>query len=192
MERDAIKKLRKRQIILINLLLLFILSVYFTVVMTIFMTSSQMNAIVGVIIFFYGLYGYVRKDKPTSFIPTFEKVAIYEKEKMGDEWNKQRKTNVISLFILSGIMLLNAVITSGGGSPAFTIDIFPPVLILVVVVILVMNLFTIIHIRKVDRSKSKADFAGYTLNMNIISIAVGIGITIVSVVLIILYFIVTK
>ena len=189
MEREAVKKLRKRQLILTNILLLLILSLYFFIVLVFALSTVQMNTIVAVCLFLYALYGYVRKNKATSFIPTFEKVAIYEKEKMGEEWNKQRKTNVVSLFILSGIMLLNAFISQGIEDAALTIELLPPILILLVIIVLVTNVFLMIHIRKVDRSRSQTDFAGYTLQTNLIGIVASIGIVFVMFILILLYFI---
>lgn len=189
MEHGAIKQLRKRQIVLTNILILMVVGLYFAVIMIFSLSLSQMNTITGVILFIYALYGYMRKDKTTSFIPIFEEIAIYEKEKMGDEWTKQRKTNGISLFILSGFMFLNAFITRWEDGPAFTIDMLLPIFVVLGIVILIVNLFLMIHIRKVDRSISKADFTGYTLRTNIIAITVGVGIAVIISVLLILYFV---
>ena len=46
----------------------------------------------------------LRKGYSTkSFIPIFEKVAVYEKEKMGKEWKKQRKSMWILNYFLSAL-----------------------------------------------------------------------------------------
>lgn len=192
MEFEVIRKMRKRQIVLTNMLLLVLLSIYFTITIVFSFSLSQTNTIVGVLLFLHALSMYIRKDTPKSFIPTFEKVAMYEKEKMGDEWIKQRKTNMFSMFVLSGLMFLNAYITQGTTGPVFDPVTFLPVFILLCIVILVTNVFLFIHIRKVDRSTSKSDFTGYTLHTNVIGVVVGFVIAVIFIFLVIFYVLITS
>lgn len=186
-----LRKLRKRQIILTNLITITILVIYFTVTIVLSFSLSRTNTIVGILFFINGLLMLIRRDSPKSFIPTFEKIAIYEKEKMGDEWSKQRKTNTISMFVLSGLMFLNAYITEGSIKPIFHEEAFYPIYILLCMVMLITNVFLFLHIRKVDKSISKSDFAGYTLKTNIIGIVIGLVIAVVFIFLVIFYLFVT-
>src|SRR5690606_40468387 len=55
--------------------------------------------------------GVVRGYSTKSIIPIFEQVATYEKEKMGIEWKKQRKTSIASSFFVSIVMFLNAMMS---------------------------------------------------------------------------------
>ena len=50
----------------------------------------------------------IKGDSTKSFIPIFEKVAIYEKQKMGNEWNKEKKGGNVWRLILSGFMFFQS------------------------------------------------------------------------------------
>ncbi|PWA09692.1 hypothetical protein DCC39_12680 [Pueribacillus theae] len=192
MDKIKIKQMRKKQLFVTNVLLLCLLSIYFTVISNFPVTMAEMFFVLGAWLFFQATVGFFKRNPTRSIIPIFEKVAIYEKEKMGDEWRKQRKTSVIVQFLLGGFMLFQFYWTHGSTDPMFEKDIMPALIVIFLVVIAMVNIQLLLHIKKVDHAKSAEDLAGYTKNVNVIGIATGVTIAFVMVVFIISYVMMTS
>jgi len=181
-----------KQIVVTNGLLLLMLMIYFILISVFPITISQLNGVLGAYLFIQAIYLFFQRNSTKSFIPIFEKVAIYEKHKMGNEWKKQRQTNFISLFLLSGVMLLNSYLTHGLTDTIFQTDIIFPLFIILLTVIAMVNTFLFLHIKKVDRANSLSDLKGYTRKSNLIGIVVGVIIAVFIFMFIISYVLITN
>jgi len=116
----------------------------------------------------------LRKGYSTkSFIPIFEKIAIYEKEKMGKEWKKQRKSMWITTYFLSGLFLFQSYLNRNYSASEIEFDL-PFMVILILLLLGLMNVSMYIHFRKVDKATSELDLKGYTWKSYGISIILGI------------------
>lgn len=132
---------------------------------------------------------YKKRDSTKSIFPILEQVAIYEKEKMGKVWVKQRKSAWIWQLLLSGIFFFQYYIGRDMSSDAFDIDL----LFMVGMVILLLISFNIIlfaHFWKVDRATSASDFKGYTWKWVVFSVVFGLIFTVAFFAFIIFYIIV--
>ncbi|WP_211277454.1 hypothetical protein [Ureibacillus manganicus] len=100
-------------------------------------------------------------------------MAIYEKQKMGKEWYKQRKVSYIWSLVLSCILFLQSFTNRGYTGNVVQLD-FKLMIIMTFVFLTMLNISLMIHNRKVDRSVSELDMKGYTWKSNIIAVAIGI------------------
>src|SRR5690606_6166438 len=91
-----------------NSLMVIIMISFFIVIDLFTITFSQFFLIIGIIALFQGVLGLIKGDSTKSVIPIIEKVAIYEKQKMGREWYKQRKVGYVWQLILSLLMFLQS------------------------------------------------------------------------------------
>ncbi|MGG3801837.1 hypothetical protein [Metabacillus fastidiosus] len=139
----------------------------------------------GAIILIQAIAGILKGDSTKSFIPIFEKVSNYEKEKMGIEWRRQRKMSYIWNILLSGWMFLQSYWSRDSSDPIL-ID-FTFKILLIIFIIAIINISLIMHIRKIDRSTSVSDIQGYTWKSTLIDVVVGLGFGLVIFVLTILY-----
>ena len=142
--------------------------------------------VLGLLILIQGIYGLIKGDSTKSFIPIFEKVAIYEKQKMGNEWNKEKKGGNVWRLILSGFMFFQSYMYRDLPYQTFEIDlIFGVVMVFFLVVFI--NVSLIIRFKRIDRSTSEVDLKGYTKESNIIGGAFGILFTLVVFIIAIIY-----
>lgn len=166
-----IKKLRVRQLLLLNGSILFFLAASYILQILIDITYSQMFIFLGIITLIQSILGWVKRNSAKSIFPVINQVAIYEKEKMGNEWSKQRTVGSIWTLLVSSILFLNAYFHSDSGD---ILSIEPVFLFFLTIAILVMtNISFVIHTRKVDGAQSPADFTGYTRNSNVRAIIFG-------------------
>ena len=108
-----------------------------------------------------------------SFIPIFEKVAIYEKEKMGKEWKKQRKSMWISNYLFSGLFFFQFYLNRNYSASEIEFDL-PFMVSLILLLLGLMNVSMYFHFRKVDKATTELDLKGYTWKMFGTSIILGI------------------
>lgn len=166
-----IKKLRVRQLLLLNGSILFFLAASYILQILIDITYSQMFIFLGIVTLIQSILGWVKRNSAKSIFPYIKQVAIYEKEKMGNEWSKQRTVGSIWTLLVSSILFFNAYFHSDSGE---ILKIEPMFLFFLTIAILALiNISMIIHSRKVDGAQSPADFTGYTRNSNVRAIIFG-------------------
>lgn len=186
MEPKELTSLRLRQaaatngLILIAIVILYIVTNIFTV------RFGQFFFILGGLILIQAVFGFIKGDSTKSLIPIFEKVAIYEKQKMGSEWYKQRKVSYIWNVILSCLLFLQSYWQRDSTESIFQIDLFLMSIMLFFLLIMI-NIGLIIHFRKVDNSTSVQEMKGYTWKSNLIAAAIGIVFGIIIVVITLSY-----
>lgn len=116
-------------------------------------------------------------DSTKSFIPIFEQVATYEREKMGSEWKKSRKSTIIWQFILCGMLLFQSQLNKDSADRIANIDISFMIFFILLTIVMV-NVSLLLHIRKVDRSEHELSLKGYTWKTNLKAVVVVIALSI--------------
>ncbi|MDZ5472877.1 hypothetical protein SM124_14180 [Bacillus sp. 31A1R] len=167
-----LKKMRVKQVATTNVLLIMSVTLYFTIISIFNITISQFFFVFGVITLLQAVYTFLKRSSTKSIIPIYEQVAIYEKEKMGKEWKKQRKSNSLWNLFLSGLMFFNFFINRGSTDVMFQFDL-GFILILVISVLFMVNLSLFLHIRKVDQARTADDLKGYTKELNVKGVIIG-------------------
>lgn len=126
----------------------------------------------GIIMLFLSIYGFIKKGSTKSFIPIFEQIAIYEKEKLGEEWKKEKRTENISRVVLSVLMFLQSVSFQYVTNPFLNIQ---PILLLFLlfVTLALINLSMLYRFRKIDRS-TEGELNGFTKESNMMSMVLGL------------------
>jgi hypothetical protein len=163
--------MRIKQFYATNGLILAGLTLYYFIINVLDVTFTQFFFVLGVVVLIQSVFGFLKGKDTRSLIPIFERVSIYEKEKMGSEWFKQRRSSHIWNLFLSAFMFLQAY-WNQGSSNVFKID-FLYMIILTVSILIIVNISFIIHIRKVDSSISEHDMKGYTWKSNLIGMVIG-------------------
>ncbi|MFC4410184.1 hypothetical protein ACFOZY_06985 [Chungangia koreensis] len=187
MDQKEIGQMRLKQVglmngIFITAMLLFYATTYFYPI-----RFTHFFFVLGTIVLIQGVYGMRKGSSTKSIFPHMEKVAIYEKEKMGNEWGKQRKAVHIWNLILSLILFIQAyTYQSNDSGELFQL---PPLLMLIIVffLLVLMNFSMIFHFRKVDRSTSEQELKGYTWKSNLVAAGIGIVFALLMMVNIISY-----
>lgn len=176
--------MRKKQIMTTNFLLFALFLIYLIIINIFPITISFLIGVLAVVLLIQASYLFINRNSTKSLLAIFEQVAIYEKEKMGAEWAKQRKTSAISLFFLSGMMFINAYLSRETTDHILQTDIIIPTSLIFFIILITVNILTLLHIKKVDESAAATEFTGYTRDTNIIGIFIGLLIAIVFIILI--------
>ncbi|MEH7235635.1 hypothetical protein [Bacillus sp. JJ1562] len=186
MGSKEIHKMRVNQILLINGTMLIVLILFFTIINVFTIRFPHFFFALAVFILIQSIYGFVKGDSTKSFIPILEKVATYEKQKMGDEWSKIRKVGNGWSFVLSIVMFSQFYMSLSFEDNTFQFD--PVIMLMMTLMILVgTNIAMLVHIRKVDRSTSESDMKGYTWKSNLLGAVFGVVFGLVIFVLTIYY-----
>ncbi|MDQ0214477.1 hypothetical protein J2S13_000873 [Oikeobacillus pervagus] len=172
MDPTEIDKMREKQIYIMNGLVISCLTIFFLIVHFFNVTQARFFFVLGVLLLIQVIIGFIKKDSTRSLIPILEKVAIYEKKKMGSEWYKQRKVTYVWNLILSSLMLMQSFWNLGSTHNVFQIK-FMFVFIFTIGMLTLVNISLIIHIRKVDGSNSELEMKGYTFKSNIVAVTIG-------------------
>lgn len=173
MDDKEIRKMRVKQLLITNLIIFSSVILFFTVVKIALISSFQYFFFLGILLALRGILGLVRGETTKSIIPIFEKVAVYEKGKMGSEWYKERKTNFIGNIIVSGFMFMQAYWYRILSEQPFQMDaIF--MITLLLFILLIINIASVVRFRKIDHSISSNELNGYTRKSNLIGAGVGI------------------
>ena len=178
MDPKELGQIRLKQVGIMNgLVIAFVLILY--VVTSLYpIKFSHFFLALGLLVLFQGIYGLIKGSSTKSIFPHVEKVAIYEKGKMGETWGKQRKVSHITSLILSILFFLQAFLNRDySAGHLFQID-FVYMLIIVFFLLLFMNVGMIFHFRKVDHSTSERDWKGYTWKTTLLGVVLGIVFTI--------------
>ncbi|MFD1739443.1 hypothetical protein ACFSCX_23460 [Bacillus salitolerans] len=178
MNVTELKNMRLKQIVFMNVMIVTVSIIYFIVIRTFGATQAQVFVILGIILLCQAVYGLGKGNSTKSFIPIFEKVAIYEREKMGKEWDKQRKTSSIMNLFLGALMFFQAFINRDSDAYFHQIEV-GFILFFGFMIVALVNIGLFIHIRKVDRSHSIEELKGYTRKLWIQAFILGFLFTIV-------------
>lgn len=186
MEPNEIRKMRVNQILLTNGAMLTVLILFFTMINIFTIRFPHFFFVLAVFILIQAIYSFIKRDSTKSFIPILEKVAIYEKQKMGAEWSKTRKVSSGSSILLSAVMFFQFYMSLEYEYGIFQID---PIIMLIMTLmaIVVTNIGMLVHFRKVDRSTSESDLKGYTWKTNLIAAVVGLVFGLALIILTIYY-----
>ncbi|KAB3537624.1 hypothetical protein F9231_15685 [Bacillus safensis] len=171
MEQAALKKMRTKQIIVSNLIACIMIVAFFILIQMSDIRFTHFFLCLGIIMLFLSIYGFIKKGSTKSFIPIFEQIAIYEKEKLGKEWEKEKRMDNIWKMILSGLMFFQSFSFQDVTNPVFdTSPIF--LLFLLIMALAIINISMLFRFRKIDRS-TEGELTGYTKESNIMAIALG-------------------
>ncbi len=173
MESTELSKMRLKQVAVTNVLILTAMIIFFTITNVFTITFGHFFLVLGVLMLIQGVFGFIKGDSTKSIIPIYERVAIYEKQKMGSEWYKLRKVGYVWNLILSCLLFFQSYWSRDTTDNVFQIDLMF-MFIMTFFLLVMINISLIIHFRKVDRSILELDLKGYTWKSNLIAIAVGI------------------
>ena len=185
MEQAALKKMRTKQIAISNLFVGLMIIVFFMLIQIVKIQLTHFLFCLGILMLIQGILGFIRKGTTKSFIPIFEKVAIYEKEKLGKEWEKEKRLDHMWKVILSGIMFIQSSTLRNVDN---VFDDVNPVLIifLFLMVLVILNISMLFRFRKIDRS-TVGELTSYTKESNIMAIALGFFMAIVIFIFIVIF-----
>ncbi len=151
MESKEISDMRLKQVALTNGLILTFIIIFFIVTNAFTIKFAHFFFVLGLLILIQGILGFIKGDSTKSFIPIFEKVAIYEKQKMRNEWYKERRVGNVWRLILSGFMFFQSYMYRDLTDQIFEIDLtFLSVMIFFLLVFI--NVSLIIRFKRIDRS----------------------------------------
>ncbi|EDW19961.1 hypothetical protein FO510_18010 [Bacillus pumilus] len=173
MEQAALKKMRTKQLTACNLIAGIMIVTFSIFFQTLHIQLTHLFFCLGLVMLVQSILGFLKKKSTKSFIPIFEQVAIYEKEKLGKEWEKEQRTENISRVVLSGLMFLQSFSFQDVTNPFFEIQ--PAFLFFLLAMFLViMNVSMLFRFRKIDRSIEEHELQGYTKESNMMGLALGL------------------
>lgn len=185
MEQAALKKMRTKQIAVSNLFVGLMIIVFFMLIQIVKIQFTHFLFCLGILMLLQGILGFIRKGTTKSFIPIFEQIAIYEKEKLGKEWEKEKRLDNVWKVILSGIMFIQS-FTFQNVDNTFS-DVDPALIIfLFLMVLAILNISMLFRFRKIDRS-TVGELTGYTKESNIMAIALGFFMAIIIFIFIVIF-----
>ena len=188
MESKEISNIRLKQVAVTNGLILAFIIILFTVINVFTIKFAHFFFVLGLLILIQSVFGFIKGDSTKSFIPIFEKVAIYERKKMGSEWYKEQRTGNVWRLVLSGFMFFQSYMYRDLTDQIFEINLIF-LLVMVFFLLIFINVSLIIRFKRIDRSTSELDLEGYTKESNIIGGAFGILFTLVVFIIAIIYMI---
>ena len=186
MEPIAVRNMRLKQIAMTNGFMLGVTILFFVFISFYQISFTPFFFALGIVVFVLAIYGLSKSDSTKSVIPFFEKIAVYEKEKMGKEFKKERRANNVSRLVLSGILFLQAYIYRDLTDLTFEVDFLFMTLMLLFLLVLT-NGSLLLRFRKVDRSTSELDMRCYTCKSNLIAVVVGIIFAVIMIMVTLLF-----
>ncbi|WP_144533742.1 hypothetical protein [Bacillus pumilus] len=172
MEQSALKKMRTKQIGVSNLFVGLMIIAFFLAIEIFKIQLTHFLFCLGIFMLLQGILGFIKKDTTKSFIPILEQVAIYEKDKLGKEWEKEKRLDHVWKFVLSGMMFIQS-FTFQNVDNTFS-DVDPALIIfLFLMVLAILNISMLFRFRKIDRS-TEGELIGYTKESNMMGIALGL------------------
>jgi hypothetical protein len=188
MEPAELRNMRLKQVAVTNGLILTFITIFFIVTNIFAILFAHFFFVLGVLVLIQGIIGFIKADSTKSFIPIFEKVAIYEKQKMGSEWYKERKIGNVWRLVLSGFMFIQSYMYSDLTYQIFELDLIF-LLVMVFFLLVFINVSMIIRFKRIDRSTSDLDLKGYTKEANLIGSVFGMLFAFIVFVIAIIYII---
>ncbi|PKR76766.1 hypothetical protein CEY16_13175 [Halalkalibacillus sediminis] len=185
MDKEYVHKLRLKQGMILNILYITLMAIFIALLETFQIRIAELFLTLSIILLLQFCFGMVKRNSTKSLIPILEKVAEYEKEKLGGEWYKERRLGPIMHLFLGCIMFLYYLLNRGSSNLIMDLDygFFVPLLTSILILI---NISLYIRARKVDRS-SEDQLKGYTKKTFVSSIATGVIFTITFIIITIVY-----
>ncbi|RIW37296.1 hypothetical protein D3H55_04455 [Bacillus salacetis] len=106
MEKINIRKLRLRQLLLLNGLCLSGFTIFFLVINTSGLSLKWLFTIIPVLMLLQTGEKFLRRNSSRILIPIIDEVTQYEKQKMGAEWIKQQRVAAIINLFAASLMFL--------------------------------------------------------------------------------------
>ncbi|RKQ34665.1 hypothetical protein [Oceanobacillus halophilus] len=184
---DEIWNMRGRQLIALNILNLVAITIFFLAFRLFNVTLPHFFLFIGIILFIQAICGFIKGDSTKSFLPIFEQVAKYEKEKMGREWMKQRKVGNVGQLLLSGLMFLQYYWNREMAESVIMELNFIFIATIFFLLFVLTNLMFVLHVRKVDRSTFQQELKGYTWKSNLIGAGIGASFVLIIVMMTVFY-----
>jgi hypothetical protein len=188
MESKELNNMRFKQVAVTNGLILAFMIILFTLINVFTIKFAHFFFVLGLLILIQSVFGFIKGDSTKSFIPIFEKVAIYEKQKMGSEWYKEQRGGNVWRLVLSGFMFFQSYMYRDLTYQIFEIDLIF-LLVMVFFLLIFVNVSLFVRFKRIDRSTSELDLKGYTKESNLIGGAIGILFALVVFIIIIIYII---
>ncbi|MDM5297239.1 hypothetical protein QUF51_03560 [Bacillus pumilus] len=189
MEQATLRKMRIKQIAASNLIAGIMIVIFFILIQIFEIQFTHFFFCLGLLMLLQGILGLNKKRSRKSFIPIFEQVAIYEKSKLGKEWEKEQRIENISKFLISGLMFLQSFSFQNEENPFF--DIQPMFLLFILVILLALiNVSMLFRFSKIDRSNQEHELKGYTKDSYMMAIALGF-LTVIVIFFYIINFVIT-
>ncbi|OYN67429.1 hypothetical protein [Bacillus safensis] len=186
MEQAALKKMRTKQIAVSNLIAVILIIAFYMMIQIVEIRFTHFFLCLGILMLLQSIYGFMKKGSTKSFIPIYEQIAIYESEKLGEEWEKEQRMDNVWKLIMSGIMFFQSFSFQNVSNPFF--DIQPMFLLfLLIMALALINISMLFRFRKIDRS-TEGELIGYTKESNIMSIALGFLTVIIIFIFIVIFF----
>ncbi|WP_273123657.1 hypothetical protein [Bacillus weihaiensis] len=186
MSDATIKQLRLKQLIFMNGTVILVFAMFLIISHVFPFSFNSFIQVMAVITFIQAIVGLFRLESTKSLIPFVEEIARYEKEKLGREWIKRKKSGVLLSFIL-GIILLNQSMMVGRSNE----EIFRPELWVMILVALLWLLFTnielVVRSRKIDQSDSSVELTNFTSNSIAKGLVIGLVYSVFFIVIIVFY-----
>ncbi|MEK5296325.1 hypothetical protein [Bacillus sp. FSL R5-0659] len=173
MEQAALKKMRTKQVVISNLLFGVMILIFFILIQKVEIQFTYFFLCLGIFMLLQGIYGLIKKGSTKSFIPIFEQVAIYEKEKLGKEWEKEQRMENIWKLILSGLMFFQSFSLQAIPDSFFEIEL-KFLIFLFVMALAIINISMLFRFRKIDRSTEAHGLKGFTKESNMLAMALGL------------------
>ncbi|AIZ59458.1 hypothetical protein NSQ10_04220 [Bacillus sp. FSL R5-0432] len=173
MEQAALKKMRTKQVVISNLLFGVMILIFFILIQKVEIQFTYFFLCLGIFMLLQGIYGLIKKGSTKSFIPIFEQVAIYEKEKLGKEWEKEQRMENIWKLILSGLMFFQSFSLQTIPDTFFEIEL-KFLIFLFVMALAIINISMLFRFRKIDRSTEAHGLKGFTKESNMLAMALGL------------------
>ncbi|WP_411954859.1 hypothetical protein ACKXGF_03345 [Alkalibacillus sp. S2W] len=181
-----LKQMRTKQILVTNALFILLMTIFVVLVTLVDMRMTLFFLVLGVSLLSQSIVGFIKKQPIKSLVPIFNRVANYEQQKLGDEWEKQRKIGHFTNLLISMLMLFQAYIYHGSTNYYIQMDIIIWAFLLTLFLV-VINISMIIHIRKVDRASTKLEFKGYSWRSFLVAFVLAFILVFVIIAFIIIY-----
>jgi hypothetical protein len=190
MDYSTLKKLRIKQLLLLNGLSLSGFTVFFIIINTSGISLKWLFTIIPIILLLQTGVGLFRWNSTRTLIPIMDEIIQYEKQKMGNEWKKQQRVAAIINLLVAAAMFFIAFNQPPSRPQPLSVSALDFSMIFVFT-ILIINFSSIMHIRRVDRSSAPAELKGYAVKTTIMAVLAGIGLA-VAIILLSFFSVVSK
>ncbi|WP_342462958.1 hypothetical protein NST62_12795 [Ureibacillus sp. FSL K6-8385] len=186
MDQKEIQKMRMKQLAVMNFLVLAALAVYYICSSVFTIRTSLFYLAFGIYFVIFAVIRLIKTDSTKSMIPLLEKVAKYEKEKLGDEWYRRRKFEAV-LYVILGVLFL--FLSFGSGKSAENFFSKPDTLFFIMYTLfflLMVNILTVLNNQKMDHS-TEAELKGFARKWLLVGAAAALAFAIIIFQLILFY-----
>ncbi|NHN33376.1 hypothetical protein [Paenibacillus agricola] len=182
MDPARLKKLRILQFIWTNSFILVAIST-FTLLINMY-SLSAFQRVVGIIILVVAIFSMLKKTTDLNIyglFPSMRELMKYEKNKLGNEYQKMRWTQIASQLFISVMFLAQSFLQHPPNTADFSLKDTMLITIPVVLVLLVaVNIGLVYHAKKVDLGTNES-LKGYTKKSMLIGLVIGVPAAIVGI-----------